>query len=126
MFYRYGGEAYDLMVSMDALNGCPPAIFPFGAQYGWTGNGSETMLYRFRFDDPETQLALKAALPVAKNHERVGMMEMVDFEFLTEDYTLQRSVFEDGTTIYANFAPSVVYHEEMGTLAPNKWKYGVR
>ena len=125
-FYQYGGGRYELQASMDALYGLPPDVFPFGAQYGWTGNGKETMLYRFRFDDPETQHALKIALTVAKNHGKVGMLEMIDFEFLTDNYNLQRTVFEDGTTIYANFELNQVYHPECGSLFPQSWTYGKR
>ena len=110
------------MAAMDALYGCPPDVFPFGAQYCWTGNGSETMLYRFRFDDPEVQLSLKLALPVAKLHGRIGMMEMVDFEFLSENYAVQRTVFEDGTAVCANFGLNVRYHKDIGTLTPCQWK----
>jgi hypothetical protein len=120
-FYQYGGGACELMAAMDALYGLPPDVFPFGAQYGWTGNGKETMLYRFRFDDIKTQHALKAALPVAKNHAKVGMLEMLDFEFLENNYNLQRTTFEDGTRIYANFGLSTLYSPECGSLLPRSW-----
>jgi hypothetical protein len=120
-FYQYGGGGYELQAAMDALYGLPPDVFPFGAQYGWTGNGKETMLYRFRFDDPETQHALKIALPVARNHAQVGMLEMIDFEFLSDNYNLQRTVFEDGTAVYANFGLNTVYHSECGSLIPRSW-----
>ena len=82
------------------------------------------MLYRFRFDDTETQHALKLALPVAENHAKVGMLEMTDFEFLTDNYNLQRTIFEDGTTIYANFALSTLHHPDCGSLLPRSWTYG--
>ena len=121
-FYQYGGGTYDQMATMDALYGCPPDVFPFGAQYAWTGNGSETMLYRYRFDDPEVQLALKKALPVAKLHEHVGMMEMIDFEFLSDDYQVQCTTFEDGTKVYANFGLNVRHHDDCGSLASCEWK----
>ena len=123
-FYQYGGGRYELMASMDALYGLPPDVFPFGAQYGWTGNGKETMLYKFRFDDPETQHALKIALPVAKNHAKVGMLEMTDFEFLTDNFNLQKTVFEDGTVIYANFGLNTIYRPECGSLTPRSWVCG--
>jgi len=123
-FYQYGGGGYELMAAMDALYGCPPDIHPFGAQYAWTGEGQKTWLYRFRFEDPETQLALKLALPVAKSHEKIGMMEMVDFEFISDDYNLQRTVFEDGTTIYANFGLHPQFHSECGSLASCEWRQG--
>ncbi|MCL1858567.1 MAG: hypothetical protein FWF92_04975 [Oscillospiraceae bacterium] len=124
-FYQYGGGRCELMAAMDALYGLPPDVFPFGAQYCWTGNGKETMLYRFRFDDPETQHALKIALPVAKNHAKVGMLEMTDFEFLTDNYNLQRTVFDDGTVIYANFGLNTINHSDCGVLLPQSWKYGI-
>ncbi|MCL2775354.1 MAG: hypothetical protein FWD71_18715 [Oscillospiraceae bacterium] len=123
-FYQYGGGRYDLQATMDALYGLPPDVMPFGAQYCWTGNGSETMLYRFRFDDTETQHALKIALPVAKNHAKVGMLEMTGFEFLTNNYNLQRTTFEDGTTIYANFGLNIINHPDCGVLLPRSWMYG--
>ena len=123
-FYQYGGGRYELQATMDALYGLPPDVFPFGAQYGWTGNGKETMLYRFRFDDTETQHALKLALPVAENHAKVGMLEMTDFAFLTDNYNLQCTTFEDGTTIYANFGLNQAYHAECGSLPPRSWAYG--
>lgn len=121
--YQYGGGKPHLMSAMDALYGCIPDVFPFGAQYGWTGNGSETMLYKFRFDDPETQLALQLALPVAKLHEKTGMLEMTDFEFLSDDGYLQKTVFSDGTQIYANFGPNVSrYIEAIGAgIQPESW-----
>jgi len=123
-FYQYGGGRYELQATMDALYGLPPDVFPFGAQYGWTGNGKETMLYRFRFGDTETQHALKLALPVAENHAKVGMLEMTDFEFLTDNYNLQKTTFEDGTAIYANFGLNQTYHKECGSVYPRSWKYG--
>lgn len=121
-FYKYGGGGYEIQATMDALYGCPPDVFPFGAQYGWTGNGKETMLYRFKFDDDETQRALKLALPVAKLHAEIGMMEMTDFTFLSDDYNLQKTTFEDGTRIYANFSPDTITHDECGSIPPLSWK----
>jgi hypothetical protein len=71
------------------------------------------------------QYALKLALPVAKNHAKVGMLEMVSFHFLTDDYNLQKTVFSDGTVIYANFGLNSVYHPECGSLTAKSWKYGM-
>lgn len=121
-FYQYGGGAYELQAAMDALYGCPPDVFPFGAQYCWTGKGSQTMLYKFRFDDPETQHALKLALPVARSHEDIGMLEMTDFAFLSDDYNMQRTVFENGVRIYANFSLNIKYHDECGCMLPRSWR----
>lgn len=103
-FYDYGGGRPRLMAALDALMGCPPDVFPFGAQYMWTGRGSETFLYKFRFEDPEVQLALKLALPVAKLHRRIGKLEMVHFKILSEDGNVQETAFSDGTRVIANFS----------------------
>ena len=121
--YQYGGGKTRLMASMDALYGCPPDVFPFGAMYGWTGNGHETFLYRFRLEDPETQFALQQALPVARLHEKTGMQEMIDFQFLSDDGTLQKTTFADGTTVYANLGQSVGRGlETIGGLQAESWK----
>jgi hypothetical protein len=120
--YQYGGGKTRLMATMDALYGCPPDVFPFGAMYGWTGKGSETFLYKFRFEDQDTQFALQLALPVARLHEKIGMLEMTDFEILSEDGYLQRTTFADGTQVYANFGVSrSKYMEGVGALQPESW-----
>ena len=120
--YQYGGGKARLMSAMDGLYGCPPDIFPFGAQYGWTGKGSETFLYKFRIDDPETQLALHYALPVAKSHRKNGKLEMTDFKFCSKDGNLQETTFADGTRIMANFSNVVHYNDEFGSLQAESWK----
>ena len=107
-FFEYGGGRPRLMAALDALMGCPPDVFPFGAQYGWTGRGTETFLYRYRFEDPEVQVALREALPVAKLHRRIGQCEMVHFRILSEDGYVQESAFSDGTRIVANFSRDVI------------------
>lgn len=120
--YQYGGGRPRLMASMDALYGSVPDVFPFGAMYGWQGDEHSTFLYRNRFEDPETQLALQQALPVAKLHERIGMQEMTKFEFLTEDGTLQMSEFEDGTRVYANLGSSGPrYVDGVGGIQCESW-----
>lgn len=105
--HQYGGGKPRLMAALDALMGCPPDVFPFGAQYMWTGKGSETFLYKYRFEDPEVQLALKLALPVAMLHKRIGKLEMVHFKILSEDGGVQETAFSDGTRIVANFNPGL-------------------
>ncbi len=102
--FHYGGGRPRLMAALDALMGCPPDVFPFGAQYRWTGNGPHTGLYRIRFEEPEVQIALREALPVARLHRRIGKLEMVHFAILSEDGYLQESAFADGTRIVANFS----------------------
>jgi len=101
--YEYGGGRPDLQAAADALMGCPPDVFPFGAQYGWTGRGAETFTYRYRFEDPVVQYALEKAKPVAALHRKIGKLEMTDFEILSDDGWVQRSVFSDGTEVIANF-----------------------
>ena len=107
-FFQYGGGCPRLMAALDALMGCPPDVLPFGAQYGWTGRGTETYLYKFRFDDPEVQIALREALPVAQLHRRIGKQEMVHFKILSEDGYVQESAFADGTRVVANFSRDTV------------------
>ncbi|QHT62448.1 hypothetical protein GXP70_22325 [Paenibacillus lycopersici] len=105
--YEYGGGRPRIQASMDALMGTPPDVFPFGAQYMWTGKGSETFAYRYRFEDPEVQFALREALPVAQLHRRIGKQEMVHFKMLSEDGNVQETAFADGTRIIANFSGSL-------------------
>lgn len=128
--FEYGGGRPRLMAALDALMGCPPDVFPFGAQYGWTGRGHETFLYRYRFEDPEVQLALREALPVARLHRRIGRQEMVHFKILSEDGCVQESAFADGTRVVANFSRDVyggqkgighVVLEGIDSLMPESW-----
>jgi len=94
-----------------------PDVFPFGLQYAWTGRGiGGTRNISFRFEDPVVQDALAVAKPVADLHRKTGKLEMVDFEILSEDGCLQKSVFADGTTVLANFSSSV--HGEYALKEP--------
>lgn len=120
--YQYGGGRARIMAAMDALYGCVPDVFAFGAMYGWTGKEKETFLYKMRMEDPETQFALSLAKPVAELHRKTGKLEMISFEFLSSDGYLQKTVFSDGTTVYANFAPEVSRQiEGVGSLQPESW-----
>jgi hypothetical protein len=130
-FFEYGGGRPKLQAALDALLGCPPDVFPFGAQYSYTGRGKETFLYKFRFEDPEVQIALREALPIARLHRRIGKCEMVHFKFLSEDGYVQETAFSDGTHVVANFGrdfagnaagvdPSVM--KKVGWLGPESWK----
>jgi hypothetical protein len=129
--FEYSGGRPRLMAALDALMGCPPDVFPFGTQYGYTGHGTDTFLYKYRFEDPEVQIALKAALPVAKLHRRIGRQEMVHFKILSEDGYVQESAFADGTRVVANFGldfvgdvPGVDHRvvKGAGLLEPEGWR----
>jgi hypothetical protein len=129
--FEYGGGRPRLMAALDALMGCPPDVFPFGTQYGWTGRGRETSLFRYRFKDPEVQIALREALPVARLHKRIGKQEMVHYKILSEDGYVQESAFADGTRIVANFSRDVyggtrgighVVLDGIDSLMPESWK----
>lgn len=129
--FEYGGGRPKLMAALDALMGCPPDVFPFGAQYGWTGRGKETFLYQYRFEDHEVQLALREALPVAQLHRRIGMLEMVDFQILSDDGYVQVSTFADGTRVVANFSRDIVGEKSglghavvagVDALMPESWQ----
>lgn len=121
--FEYGGGRPRLQAALDALMGCPPDVFPFGAQYGYTGRGTETFLYKFRFDDPEVQLALREALPVAQLHRRIGKQEMVHFRILSADGYVQESAFADGTRVIANFSRDTLGElPGVGALPPESWQ----
>jgi len=107
----------------DALYGCPPAVFPFGASYHWTGKGRESVLYRHRFDDPETQFALRLAKEVADLHARIGKLEMTKFEFLTRDGCLQRTTFSNGLQVCANFdVQGSPWIDGVSGMPPESWQ----
>ena len=129
--FEYGGGRPKLMAALDALMGCPPDVFPFGAQYGYTGRGKETFLYKYRFEDPEVQIALREALPVSQLHRRIGKQELVHFKILSEDGYVQETAFADGTRVVANFSRDFVGEvpgidhtviEGIETLGPESWK----
>jgi hypothetical protein len=137
--FEYGGGRPKLMAALDALMGCPPDVFPFGAQYCYNGRGKETFLYKNRFEDPEVQMALREALPVARLHRRTGKQELVHFKILSEDGYVQETAFADGTRVVANFsrnftgeAPGIDHKrvnppasgrvKGIETLAPESWR----
>jgi hypothetical protein len=106
--------------AMDALYGCPPNVFPFGRQYAWVDIEKRvTRSYAVRFDDPPVQEALAAALPVARLHRRIGMLELVAHEFLSEDGAAQAATYADGTRVIANFADTP---RDAGFLPPLSWR----
>jgi hypothetical protein len=108
--------------AMDALYGCPPLVFPFGRQYGYVpGKGMETYSYEVHLEEPEVQRALRAALPVARLHKKIGKCEMVDFGFVTEDAAVQTTLFSDGTRVVANVSDEE-RETDYGRMAPDSWK----
>jgi hypothetical protein len=121
-FCEYGGGRPRLMAALDALMGCPPDVFPFGAQYAYSGRGKETFLFKHRFEDPETQTALREALPVARLHQRTGMQELVHFRILSEDGYLQESAFAGGTHVVANFSQEFRLGPDNLPVPPEGWR----
>ncbi len=108
--------------ALDALYGCPPHVFPFGRQYGWTDVGNRrTFSYQVRVDDREVQRALECALPVARLHRRIGKLDMTGFEFVGGDYSLQATTFADGTRVVANFGERARELPGVGPLLPEAW-----
>jgi hypothetical protein len=109
--------------AMDALYGCPPSVFPFGKQYSWVDVGTKrTFSYSIHLDDREVQRALAAALPVTRLHRRIGKLDLVSFDLLTEDGAVQQSVFADGTRILANISDRDRETGEDGPVAANSWR----
>jgi hypothetical protein len=108
--------------ALDALYGCPPNVFPFGRQYRWLPQvaARKTESYTVRFKDAAVQEALAVALPVTRLHRRIGKLELMAHEFLSDDGALQATTFADGTRVMANFAdePRAV---QGGTIAAKSW-----
>lgn len=100
---RAGSGEPRLKAAIDALNGLPPNVFPFGLQYGWVDRpGGKTYPFRMDIEDPAVEEALRAALPVTKLHRRIGKLAMTGFGFVNDHPLLQRTTFADGTQITAN------------------------
>ena len=110
------------MAATDALYGCPPQVFPFGRQYAWVDiKTRRTFSFCIQLTDTNVQEALKAALPVAQLHKRIGKLEMMSFDFVTDDAAVQTTVFADGTRIVANIsdkARETIY----GNIPANSWR----
>jgi len=123
--YQYTGGQPRIMSAMDALYGGMPQVFPFGAQYSWVSTATkETFPYRYRLDDPVVQYSLELAKPVCSLHAEIGMLEMTDFEFLSEDGYVQKTTFADGTQVYANFRNNNSHYiESLGRdILPESWE----
>jgi hypothetical protein len=118
-----GSGAPRLKAAMDALYGCPPNVFPFGKQYGWSDQAKhETYSYRIHLDDPLVQEALGVALPVSKLHKRIGPCEMTSFEILCQDRCVQATTFSDGTRIVANLSEKDAEAEGCGKVPALSWR----
>ena len=123
LFGTVGSGGLHEMAVQDALYGCPPQVFPFGRQYGWVDIKTQrTFSFCVQFDDANVQAALKVALPVAQLHRRIGKLEMLSFELLTEDGAVQTTQFADGTRIVANLSYKHRDAGQFGVLTPWSWK----
>ena len=111
------------MAAQDALYGSPPQVFPFGRQYSWVDIESRrTFSFCIQLADREVQNALQAALPVTQLHRRIGKLELLSFDFVTEDEAVQTTVFADGTRVVANVSDKKRDAGKFGVLAPNSWR----
>lgn len=108
--------------AMDALYGCPPNVFPFGRQYQWVDFAARTTRsFVVHFDDSAVQEALAAALPVTRLHRRIGPLELLSHEYLTEDGGVQATTFADGTRVIANFTSAACHVDEVGEMKAKSW-----
>ena len=58
---------------------------------------------------------------VAKFHEMVGMDEMVDHEFLTDDYLVEKTTFSSGVNIIVNLG-HVAYRGDGYVIPGRGWR----
>jgi hypothetical protein len=120
---RVGSGLPGLKAALDALYGCPPNVFPFGKQYAWADFATRrSYSFLIRPGDPQVQEALKAALPVAKLHQRIGMCRMIGHEFLSADRCVQATTFSDGTRIVGNLSERDEQIGGYGVLPGYSWR----
>jgi hypothetical protein len=111
-----------LKAAMDALYGCPPNVFPFGKQYGWSNfEKRQSFSYVVRLEDAAVQEALAEALPVARLHRRTGMCDLVSVDLLAGG-AVQVTTFSDGARVAANLSPEPREAEGVGPLAGWEWR----
>ena len=119
----WGGGHARLQAAIDAIQGTPPDIFPFGLQYGFVPHGMpEVYTYRFRLEDALVQEAIAFAKPVMALNRRVGRLELTEHKLHRPDGAVQESVFADGTRVVANFANAALEAPGVGLLPPESWK----
>ncbi len=112
-----------LKAAIDALYACPPNLFPFGKQYGWVDNpGGATKPFTVRLEDRPVREAMAAALPVAKLHGRLGMLDLEEFGLLSDDRYVQTSRFSDGTRIIANLSDKPAEIDGVGMVSGHSWR----
>ena len=117
-----GGKPLDQSL-LDALQATPPNVFVCGRMYRPAdgvhfASGSE--YYDVTLEDRATQLALKLAKPVADLHRRVGAQQIVGYEMLTQDGSVQRTTFKDETVVTVNFGDTTWYDGVL-ELAGKTW-----
>jgi hypothetical protein len=118
-----GAGAPQLKAAMDALAGSAPHVFPFGKQYGWRNfETRESYSFIVRLEDAAVQEALAAALPVARLHRKIGQLEMMEHELLSEDGSVQSTRFADGTRIVANLSGEARDGGAHGKLEGHSWR----
>ena len=82
----------------------------------------ETYSYLVHLEDAEVQRAIRAALPVSRLHKKIGMRELMAFDFITDDYAVQSTVFADGTRIIANISDQDKEVNGYGVIKANTWQ----
>ncbi|MFW6146133.1 MAG: hypothetical protein ACOC7R_02230 [Planctomycetota bacterium] len=120
---RAGSGLPALKAAMDALYGCPPNVFPFGRQYGWVDKpGGRSYAFTMSLDDPGVAEALDCALPVTRLHKRIGTCELTTWESLSDDDTVQRTTFSDGTRVVANLSDEPREAPDVGRMEGHTWE----
>ena len=121
--YPFGGGGGRLQAAIDALEGTPPDIFPFGKQYNFTPNKEKKVYtYTMSLDDPLVQESIEMAKPVMALNKRVGKLELIEHKLHRPDGAVQETVFADGTRVIANFSNAALEAPEVGLLPGETWK----
>ena len=121
--YPFGGGGGRLQAAIDALEGTPPDIFPFGKQYNLTPHDENNIyVYTMNLDDPLVQESIEIAKPVMALNKRVGKLELTEHKLHRPDGAVQETVFGDGTRVIANFSNATLEAPEVGLLPGETWK----